>query len=147
MTGDQALNAWANPSNNTITVPEMMIRFLENDEGELAFVISHEIGHLQDRTCPQLAAQMRITAEGRSRFCEARADEIGVQYLVGAGYNPFDAAAFFGRLMMFQGDTGLLSNLVNRFLFDHPLNVERIGDLRRTLQAFCAQDPRYCGSH
>ena len=147
MTGEQEINAHASPSNNTITVPEMMIRFLENDEGELAFVISHEIGHLEDRACPQLATQVRMTAEGRSRFCEASADEIGVQYLVGAGYNPFDAAALFGRLMMFEGDTGLLSNLISRFLSDHPLNIERIGDLRRTLQAFCTQDQTFCLSH
>lgn len=140
----QEINAYANQRTDTVILPESMVHFLHQDEGELAFVVAHELGHLQDKQCSQLAPQVRITREGQSRFCEARADEIGLQYLVGAGYNPFDAAAFFGRLLMFSGRTSVFDILWGRIANDHPVDVDRIENLRQTVSRYCQQNPAAC---
>jgi hypothetical protein len=140
------LNAWADPRRDVVILPVLMVQFLQQDEGELAFVIAHELGHLQDKQCPLIAQQNAITIEGQKRFCEARADEIGIQYLIAAGYNPYDAAAFFGRMMMFRGNTSLLGNLVERFTSDHPIDMDRIGALRTLLVRLCQANPAACGS-
>jgi len=139
-----AINAWADTQTQTVNLPITMVHFLEHDEGELAFVISHELGHLLDNNCRALAGQARITAEGQSRFCEQRADELGFQYLTGAGYNPYDAAAEFGRMMMFYGGNGVLESIFGRIASDHPINQDRIDNLRKMLIAQCQREPASC---
>jgi len=71
------INAYAQADLKQITIPIGIVRFLRADEGELAFVIAHEIGHIQDRQCHEIAEHARITQEGQSRLCEQRADALG----------------------------------------------------------------------
>jgi Zn-dependent protease with chaperone function len=144
ITNGSEINAYADKQKQLVVLPIAIVHFLEKDEGELAFVVAHELGHLQDRNCEAIAGQVRITAEGRSRLCEERADELGFQYLTGAGYNPFDAAAEFGRMMMFYGGTGVLDSIFGRFMSDHPINQDRIGNLRKLLTQQCQNSPNSC---
>jgi predicted Zn-dependent protease len=58
--------------------------------------------------------------------------------LVGAGFNPYGAAGFLGRITMFQGDTGLNGFLMT-FISDHPTNSQRISDMRRVLLQWSSQ--------
>jgi len=129
------INAYAQADLKQITIPIGIVRFLRADEGELAFVIAHEIGHIQDRQCHEIAEHARITQEGQSRLCEQRADALGLQYLVGAGYNPYDAAAFFGRLLMYGGGATVLDTLLGRMASDHPVDLDRINNLRKVQKA------------
>jgi len=151
------INAWADPYSRTIVVTTAMVRFLSHAEGELACVIAHEMGHIVDRGCrpsgqpssglDEILGAIVGGGKGREvargeKTCEARADEIALQFAAGAGYNPYDCAAVFGRMMMLQGEPGLLG----RFLYasTHPWSSERIMDLRRTLKRYCERFPDSC---
>jgi len=140
------LNSSADPQHGIVFVYTSMIHFLRDDPGEMAFVIAHELGHVED--APYQLARMQV--EKRSLLpqlvqqdLETRADNIGFQYLVGAGFNPYDAAALFGRMQMFQGDTGL-SGFFQQFLSNHPINEARVSNLRRLFQQFCATGRLRC---
>lgn len=142
ISNQEEINAYAQHDYRLIVLPVAMVHFLHGNEGELAFVIAHELGHLADQEC---AATLRAGATlGQIRTCEARADEFGLQYQAGAGYDPYDAAAFFGRMMMFTGETSLLGSFFKRFTSDHPIDLDRISGLRKTLLRYCQQTPGAC---
>ena len=65
--------------------------------------------------------------------CEQRADNIGFRLFSAAGYNPFAASGFFGRLEMLTGttSTGMLTHLT--YSGNHPMTPDRIANLRRAL--------------
>jgi len=158
---EPVINAWTIRERMTIVLPTGIIHFLEQSEGELAFVIAHEVGHLADQAFYGIsntgglklgqpgaglgASLGTYGATANSRTCERRADEIGVQFIAAADYNPFDAAAFFGRLMMYQGQTGMLQNFFARFTSDHPIDQDRIADIRCMITGYCQQNPPACG--
>jgi Zn-dependent protease with chaperone function len=141
----EIINAYSLPEYNIVVIPAGIVHFLQDDEGELAFIISHELGHVQDDYCKTLnrAAAGKITLD-QSRTCESRADEIGIQFTIGANYNPYDAAASFGRMMMFTGETDPTQILLNRYTKDHPVDVERIGTLRTAVHNYCQKYPTKC---
>lgn len=141
-----------NPSESLICIPIGIIRFMGESEGEMAFVFAHETGHALDRACKSSEGRAQITppslggalnkilgGTGRDllaeqRTCESRADTIGFAEFVAAGYNPYDAAGSFGRLMMYSGDTytGLFARLVELGK-DHPMTPDRISHMRALL--------------
>jgi Zn-dependent protease with chaperone function len=159
------LNAWANNLTSRfalICVPTAFVRFMGSSEGEMAFFYAHEIGHALDDTCKSDSGRAQIApptisgeldkllgGSGRNavveqRTCEARADEIGFRIFTAAGYNPFDAAAAFGRIEMLLGDTstGVLGRLA-ALGSDHPITPDRIRHMRSLLfQALQRQNPR-----
>jgi len=135
-----------------ICLPLGIVKFIGSNDGELAFILAHEIGHGLDDVCKTDQGRFNITpptirgaldkllgGAGRDAFaeqrrCEARADEIGLLILIKAGYSPWDAAGAFGRLEMFLGDssTGVIARLV-RMNDEHPMTPDRIRDMRRLL--------------
>ncbi len=64
-----------------------------------------------------------------SQIEETLADTIGLDFIILSGYNPYDAAAFFGRLQMYGGTTDPAARQWNRYRDDHPLNEDRIDNL------------------
>lgn len=142
ISNQEEINAYAQTDHRLVILPVAMVHFLHGSEGELAFAIAHELGHLADQECASLLRSGATLSQVRS--CEGRADEIGLQYLAGAGYNPYDAAAFFGRMMMFTGETSLLGSFFKRFTSDHPIDLDRISGLRKTLVRYCQQTPSAC---
>lgn len=157
----RTINAWEVPVDSTrylVCVPVPMVHFMGEAEGELAFVVAHEIGHALDDVCRtrrgRLAvarsegslgaalgqllggdrAAFKYSALAQQKGCEERADEIGFLIFTAAGYNPFDAAGSFGRLEMYTGDTdtGILGHLQN-LASDHPMTPERIAHMRALL--------------
>ena len=125
------VNAFADSQHHTIVITTGMVNFTRDDPGELAFVVAHELGHLVDQPLGCQAALRReriatLTQQGAQRQCEARADNVGFQYFVGAHFNPYEAAAYFGRFQMYFGKPGLLA----QFAMDHPIDAERIQNLR-----------------
>jgi predicted Zn-dependent protease len=135
-----------------------MVHFMGDAEGELAFIMSHEIGHTVDDQCKtqagraqigQAAAPMRsffgallgggngaaaATQLATQRSCEARADAVGFYIFTASGYNPFDAAGAFGRLEMYLGDTstGVFARLA-AMGSNHPMTPDRIRHMRALL--------------
>jgi hypothetical protein len=124
-------NAFADPRTSTVTVYVGAISILWKDEGELAFLICHELGHLNNQSTDEKAA-----------------DEVGLMFLIGAGYSPYDAAAMFGRLIMNAGG-GTVMEAVTTWLRDrpgdqHPWTIHRIEDLRRLSIKYCNENPGVC---
>lgn len=92
--------------------------------GQLAAVAASATGTLQG---PALQAAyeytMKAAINGHSRGRESEADEVGLDYLVKAGYDPREAPRTFEQLLKEHGDQ---APLVNFFYGSHPTNVARI---------------------
>jgi predicted Zn-dependent protease len=146
------INAFAIPGGH-VYVNTGLIRAAGN-ASELAGVMGHEISHVLARhsteqisrqyglsvlaglvlgqnasQLSQLAAQ--IVAGGAmarfSREAEREADEIGIQAMAAAGFNPNGMATMFEKLLaQRQGSPGA----VEQFFSTHPLTEERIKDAR-----------------
>ena len=151
ITNKAEMNAYAYSGSNIVEIPKPWCDFFAGDEGELAFTIGHELGHLLDK---EYATQRSAQAKNRSllgnvplhvqRELESRADEIGLKYMIGAGFNPYDAAAHFGRLLMFHGQTGIMDHFLGRIFSTHPVDNDRIANFRKILIRHCQENPTMC---
>lgn len=87
------------PESNAFTLPEGRIYVtrgllaLANDEAELATVLAHEIGHAVSGDVEQ-----PLSVDDR-RAAELRADQLGMSYLEGAGYDARAQADFLRTLL------------------------------------------------
>lgn len=72
------------------------------------------------------ALGLQAASSGMSRGHETEADEIGMQLLVGAGYDPREAPRTFEKLHELYGDPPLADTF---FYADHPSNVQRFEHL------------------
>ena len=149
------VNAWDVEFSDTsvICVPIALVRAMHNSEGELAFILAHEIGHATDDLCKSLGSRARLADQSKSgvllsllfgrgtgdgsrdqRACESRADELGVRSMIRAGYKPEDAIAALERLAAYSGDTasGPLARL-SALGKDHPITADRIRHIRKTI--------------
>lgn len=162
------INAWAtnfSMTNSMICVPIAMVHFMGDAEGELAFILSHEIGHTVDDQCKTQAGRLAVANSrgslgallgsilggqqgaaaaskvAQQKGCEERADEIGFYIFTASGFNPYDAAGAFGRLEMYSGDTntGVLARL-NALGSDHPMTPDRISHMRTLLINYTLQN-------
>jgi Zn-dependent protease with chaperone function len=129
------INAWTLPGepNSFICMPTGMVDFLSSD-GELAFVMGHEIGHAVDEAC-----KTRRNDIGVQRVCESRADAVGFDLLVKSGFSAYDAGAAFGKLEMYSGDikTGLGAQLA-ALGRDHPMTPDRVQHMHDMLTQYNA---------
>ena len=150
---DPSINAFAIPGGH-VYVHTGLIANADN-AAELAGVMAHEISHVTARhTTEQISRQYgisvlagialgqnpgmlsqiaaQILAGGAlarfSREAEREADELGIQAMARAGYNPIGMATMFEELMEHrQGSPGR----VEQFFSTHPLTEERVRDARR----------------
>jgi len=82
----------------------------------------------------QYALQASINGHGRTR--ESEADEVGLEYMFRAGFDPREAPGTFRQLLKEHGDKAPLEN----FLYgSHPTNVSRIEHTTKLVEA------RYAG--
>lgn len=153
---DESINAFAIPGGH-VYVNTGLIKNADN-ASELAGVMAHEISHVLARhsteqlsrqyglsviagavlgqnpgQLSQIAAQ--IVAGGAlarfSRDAEREADNIGIQAMAAAGYNPNGMASMFEELLEHrQGQPGK----VEQFFSTHPLTEDRIRDARNRAQ-------------
>ncbi len=149
---DPAINAFAIPGGH-VYVNTGLIQNADN-ASELAGVMAHEISHVLARhsteqlsrqyglsaiasavlgqnpgTLATIAAQIAATgAMARfSRDAEREADEIGIQAMAQAGYNPMGMATMFEELLEHrQGEP----SRVEQFFSTHPLTEDRVRDAR-----------------
>lgn len=144
MTTSQEVNAFADTTNgHKIWINRALVQAFYGSPGELAFVIAHEAGHLQDKDCKWRVAKMPPAAG--QRFCEANADWLGVQYLMAAGFNPWAAGGAMGRLMMAapQGNS-ITALIIGRFKSDHPISIDRINQLGADANRVCVERAEIC---
>jgi predicted Zn-dependent protease len=78
-----------------------------------------------------------------SRDMEREADRIGFSLLLGAGYRPQAAPLMFERL---QQSTRLNDSGAYPYLRSHPLNLERIADMRLRTQEWLGDEQKAAGS-
>jgi predicted Zn-dependent protease len=146
------VNAFATPG-GFLYVYSGLLAAMKN-EAELAGVMGHETAHVVARHSarslvtaygleaavalaagnnPGLLTQIATTiaANGlflaHSRADETEADEIGVQYLSAAGYDPNGIVSFFQTLHEKQGEMPSIA----KFFSTHPSPADRIGHLQR----------------
>jgi predicted Zn-dependent protease len=145
------VNSKSKPQESIVYVFDSMPQFLDYSPDEMAFVIAHEIGHIQDKDCEpradydaeQSPISPKWTRKMEQHRCEEHADEIGMVYMIGAGYDPRGASAALGRLQMQQGDTGM-KGLQDEFTKNHPIDSIRIAKLRRLLNKLCPRQSYPC---
>lgn len=154
---DAQVNAFT-PGGGHIFVTTGLMRALEN-EGQMAAVIAHEIGHvteshvvrgIRDKLGIQVAAKagaqaigieagitrqiydysVLAAANGHGRQFELKADYLGLDTMIKAGYHPDGALGVFEALRRLYGDR---SELATFFHGSHLTNVERIKALRDRL--------------
>lgn len=145
-------------TNGTMIVEafDSMASFLNYDPDEEAFVIGHEIGHVQDANhCAYLHGQasqavlfQSLAQKHAQQACEEDADFYGLQYMWGAGFNPYAAGALMGRLEMYLPDQARgMSSMLNNFLSDHPISSERTKKLRDEMIQLCSKPGTVCSGH
>ena len=151
----QQINSEMVPKNGVMAVLafDSMAKFVNYDQDEEAFVIGHEIGHILAATyCASIRAQAnqailfkQLALNHAQQVCEEHADLLGLQYMWGAGFNPFAAGAALGRFEMYFPDQtrGIASTIAN-FLEDHPISSERIKILREETIRLCSQPGTVC---
>jgi predicted Zn-dependent protease len=149
---DPAINAFAIPGGH-VYVNTGLIAAADN-AAELAGVLAHEMSHVTARhSTEQLSRQYgisvlagialgqnpnalaelgaQILAGGAlarfSREAEREADELGIQAMAAAGYNPIGMATMFEELLQNRQQS---PGRVEQFFSTHPLTEERLRDAR-----------------
>lgn len=149
---DKTPNAFALPG-GFIVVTSGLLKFVGEDVNKLAGVLAHEISHVEKRhglrtlvntTGPTLIIQsiigndagiislvtkssLMLSGMSYSRKMEFEADEMAVDLLIGAGYDPIGLKAFLLQLNFLSGDG------VPEFLSTHPATDARIKRLNQKM--------------
>jgi predicted Zn-dependent protease len=149
-----SMTQWLPTTQLQVVAFDSMAGFVNYDPDEEAFVIAHEIGHVQDwQNCQTLKAQklnQALILKGHAftkgqQTCEENADFYGLQYMWGAGFNPYAAGAIMGRLEMYAPDqTRGIGAIINNFVSDHPISPERTRKLREEMIQLCSQPGTLC---
>lgn len=153
------INAWEEDLTadaSLICIPVGLVRFMGDAEGELAFILGHEIGHATDAHCSTPEGRSRVAEHssgmgaafavlfghssgdeaGDQRACETRADELGFNLMTSAGYNPADAARALQRLSTKPGFSSSAPPVFARLVAlgkDHPITADRIRRIRKLI--------------
>ncbi|MBX3166559.1 MAG: M48 family metallopeptidase [Candidatus Eremiobacteraeota bacterium] len=152
---ENTINAYAETDGRIILTTGLLHALPRNDSNALAFVMAHELSHLERRHHQRLATQNTLTnvgigllvrdqsdllrtaagvgsrmlTSGYSRGMEAEADASGLELMRMAGFNPRGAITtldLFRRLEASRGRT--------RVFPDHPTAEDRLKDARNYLQ-------------
>ncbi|MDD3593666.1 MAG: M48 family metalloprotease [Candidatus Gastranaerophilales bacterium] len=92
---DNVINALANLYTRNITVLSGSLSAMDNDD-ELAYLLSHEIAHSMET----YESPFRVFAmKWMPKKYEFKADLVGIDYMVKAGYNPVAAIAFANKTL------------------------------------------------
>lgn len=111
--------------------------------GQVAATAARATGTLRGQALASAYEYSMLAAvNGHGRGQESEADEVGLRYMVEAGYDPTEAPHTFEQLLIEYGDQSPLENF---FWGSHPTNVsrfERLSDLARARYADAAGSER-----
>jgi len=145
ITDKTEVNSYAHFAARKIELNKALVQAFYNAPGELAFMIAHEIGHLQDVACWERWGKEGLKGTALQRKCEASADQVGMQYLLAAGFSWYDAAGAMGRLLMSRPDVNSVTAIVfGRFTSTHPVSIDRIKQLAEYARQTCEDRPEVC---
>lgn len=117
-----------------------LLNFVKSED-ELAFVIAHELAHIDKKHCinkiklTYIAGKVNVTLAMLvdamksvydipfNKYDEFEADDVGVKMMQKAGYNKKGAIAFFKRLAIHAQESE--RDPLNDFVSSHPLSLER----------------------
>lgn len=150
-----SINAWAvdlASERPLVCVATGIVRWTRDDDGQLAFIIAHELAHAADNGCRSLRERAKLAARsisvlsllvgssngdepGDQRRCETRADQMGVELLMDAGYDSEDAIRSFKKLQQIEPKPrdGFLRRLFGSGS-GHPMSEARIRSLRKLMR-------------
>jgi predicted Zn-dependent protease len=167
---DPAVNAFSLPGGHVYVNTGLIAQ--ADHANMLAGVMAHEIAHVVARhSIKQMEKAQGINVLGSillgnnpsqasvllanvlaggtmarfSRADEQQADELGLQYMTAAGYNPNGMTDMFRKLLSLEkGSPGA----VEKFFLDHPLTQDRINDIQKRIDRMGAtggtvDDPQY----
>lgn len=84
---NKEVNAYSAMNNKVVTVNRGIMNYIDNDD-EMAFILAHEIAHAMD-AYGGVVKWTAMTFNGK--HYESKADLVGIDYMVKAGYNPVAA--------------------------------------------------------
>lgn len=152
---ENTINAYAENDGRVILTTGLLHALPRNDNNALAFVMAHELSHLERRHHQRLATQntltnvgigllvrdqgdllrtaagvgSRVITSGYSRGMEAEADASGLELMRMAGYNPRGAITTLELFRQLEANRGR-----TRVFPDHPTAEDRLKDARNYLQ-------------
>ena len=166
---DDTVNAFALPGGYVYVTRGILAHF--NSEAQLAGVLGHEIGHVTarhaatrltrmqmtqlgvglamvlepkfQRIAPLAGAGMQLLFLSFSRSDEQEADELGVRYMVGMGYDPEALISVMETLRRVSESGG--QGRLPEWLATHPHPENRQDDIRGHAAALAPQDYRSDG--
>ena len=160
---DDTVNAFAFPGGR-IYMYEGLIDELGNDTDAIAWVMAHEVTHIQQRhsakaieraigatvliqialgekTAGQVAGLgAGLAMQSYSREHEFTADRLGIKWAQRAGYDPTASVAVLETFQRLQGEEPSDFEI---FFMTHPGNNDRINAVKRSLDAFSFSGAHY----
>jgi hypothetical protein len=136
------LNSSAIAELRTVLFYSVMGKALHWDRDAIASVMAHEVGHIADKYCMSLGQNITPGAYQTplGQICEKHADNIGIQYALGAGFKP---SAFVTTFQVLQRYAPTKTAL--RYAANHPINQDRITNVGLALETLCKKNiPRAC---
>ena len=151
---DNSINAYALPDGRVVLLTGLIRALPQGDDGALAFVMAHEISHVEKRHVERLSTQSGLTnlglgwlsgqnellgalsgigsnllVSGYSRGMEAEADQNGLELMRMAGYNPRGALVTLQLFRDLEARDGQA-----RVFPTHPTATDRYNDTQAYIQ-------------
>jgi len=152
---DSQINAYALPDGRVVLLTGLLHALPAGDDSAVAFVIAHEISHVEKRHAQQLAQKGGLTnlaisvlingqsdvvqgiggigsnllVSGYSRGMEAEADNNGLELMRRSGYDPRGALVTLQLFQKLEAKKGRA-----RVFPDHPSATDRLKETRAYLQ-------------
>jgi hypothetical protein len=128
------LNSSANAEFRIVFFYSVMGKALSWDRDAIASVMAHEMGHIVDKYCIELGQNISPGAYQTplGQICEKHADNIGIQYVLGAGFNPLAFVITFQTLQKYMP-----TQKAERYSANHPINQDRITNVGLALKTLC----------
>ncbi len=127
---DQVINAFFDPTTNTVNIELALVELLADSPSEVAFVIAHELGHAHQFVSGSL--QFNPTNP------ELDADEFALFGQLLTGYDAYAAGGALGKLMMALQATGLVAQQWENQYDPHTSFPNRMGQIILEIQTVCA---------
>ncbi|GAB1442766.1 hypothetical protein MASR2M39_16020 [Ignavibacteriales bacterium] len=136
---DKEVNAFA-IAGGKVYINTGLLDFVESED-ELAFVIAHELAHIDKKHCinkiklTYIAGKVNVTLAMLvdamksvydvpfNKYDEFEADDFGVKMMQKAGFNKKGGIDFFKRLAVYFAESK--RDPINDFVASHPLSLER----------------------